>query len=307
MSDDKPLAPDSPLARTLDSYEVPDLPEGFADRIVAKTQDRPGPLPQLRRGAGRWRTVQRLAVGTLAAGALVTAAAATGALDNLPITLPSAEKVWATITGQEDAAEPTGTATGSPSPALVPPTSDPVVIEGPIDTPEELEEAFRRVDRVRSNRQETRRSNVDDRIDGVIERRREQGLPAPTPEGEARLKERIEDFRERRDARIEEQLEGRRDEMRERIESGEELTREEFLREQRDGSRRPGRRDRIERLRELPPEERRQRLRQFRERRMQRLDQMNVEGAIEGSATPGEASVEALSPEDSDPEPEGEQ
>ncbi|MEM7667127.1 MAG: hypothetical protein AAF250_14825 [Pseudomonadota bacterium] len=306
MSDDKPIAPDSPLASVLDSYDVPDLSDGFADRVLAKTKDRPEPLPPLRRGAGRWRTAQRLAVGTLAAGALVTAAAATGALDSLPITLPSAEKVWATITGQEDTSDPTATATGSPSPALVPQTSDPVVIEGPIDTPEELEEAFRRIDEVRGNRQETRRNRVDNRIDRAIERRREQGLPAPTPEQESRLRERIEEFRDRRDNRIDEHLEGRREDLRERVESGEELSREDFIRQQRGTVDRPVRRERLERLRQLPPEERRERLRQFRERRMQRLEQMDGESEIDGQFEPDEAPVDTLPTEDSLPEPEGE-
>ena len=40
----------------------------------------------------------------------------------------------------------------------------PVRIEGPIDTPEELGEAFRRIDEVRSRRSELRRQQLDQRI-----------------------------------------------------------------------------------------------------------------------------------------------
>ncbi|MEM9501650.1 MAG: hypothetical protein AAF941_07360 [Pseudomonadota bacterium] len=307
MDDHKPITSDSALAKSLDSYKVPDLPYGFADRVIAKTQDRAELLPELRNASGikRWRTTRRLAFGTLAAGALATAAAATGALDNLPITLPSAEKVWATITGQDEPPEPAAPAAGTSGPAFIPQVSEPVVIEGPIDTPEELEEAFRRIDQVRSNRQEARRNRIDRRIDSVIERRREQGLPAPTPEQESRLREGIDQFRARRDSRVGERLEGRREEMRQSVDSGEELSREDFIRQQREVIERPGMRDRRERLRQLPPDERRERLRQFRERRMQRLEQLQAEGTTGNDAQPEKAAPEQAETPEIPTEPEG--
>lgn len=269
------IARGSALGKALDGYSAPALPEGFADRVLAATKDRPEPLPEPRKpagggGAARWRSARRVAVGLLAAGALGTAAAATGLLEDLGVELPSAGEVWSTITGQDPAPAAVAPAVQQP-PALVPEVREPVVIEGPIDTPEELEEAFRRIDEFRGNRKETRRSNVDQRIDNTIERRREQGLPAPTPEQEARLKDRIEKFRERRDQRVEERLEGRRDEMREQIENGEEFTPRELIEGQRDiGSDTPVG-DRLERLREMTPEQRREAIRRFRERRQERL------------------------------------
>lgn len=271
MSNDKPILPGDPLARALDGYKAPSLSPDFADRVVGSTRDRAAPLPPIRRiggGVRRWSSARRLVVGTVAAGALATAAAATGALDNLPIEIPTPEEVWATITGKDRQSEKPQVI--SPSNGdLVPSGDNTVEIEGPIDTSEELEEAFNRIDDRRDERRSQRRDRVDSRIDEALERRRAQGLPAPTPEQEARLRKRLEQGRERRDAMIEERRESNRDELRDRIEDGEELTPRELLREDRLNAAPPAIRERMDEFRSLSPEERRERIRQFRERRQQ--------------------------------------
>ncbi|MEL6528519.1 MAG: hypothetical protein AAGK01_06310 [Pseudomonadota bacterium] len=272
-----PISRDSALGRLLGADKAPALPKDFADRVVAQTADRAAPLPQARSGNGgvrRWRSGRRLAAGAVIFGALASTAAATGLLDDLPIALPSPEKVWATITGQSDASEPVDPPIERTPAQNEPETIKPVKIEGPIDSPEELEEAFRRVDEVRTNRADTRRERIDRRLDNAIDRRREQGLPVPTPEQEQRLRDRIDRVRERREERVDQRLDERRDEMRERIENGEELSREDFIREQRDAVGRPGRRDRLERFRDMTPEQRRSRIRQIREQRQQGLREL---------------------------------
>jgi len=303
MSKDTAILPDSPLDRVLSADKVPVLPSDFGDRIVARTKDRPGPLPGTRPigGSGRWRTSRRLAVGAVMAGALATAAAATGLLDNLPISIPSAEKVWATITGQDAGPDPIVPTPASEPDQLVPETSAPVTLEGPIDSPEELEEAFRRVDELRTNRASNRRDRVDQRIDKVLDRRREQGLPAPTPEQESRLRERLERNRERRDGRRDDRIEERREELREQ------LTREDFIREQRDAARPLGQRDRFQRLRDLSPEERRERIRQFREQRqLRRLRREQEDGVVKPPLDEADAVIPDVDPPQSNVSPEDE-
>jgi preprotein translocase subunit SecD len=124
----------------------------------------------------------------------------------------------------------------------------PVEIVGPIDTPEELGEAFRRIDEVRQGRSEVRRQIIDQRIDSAIERRRAAGLPVPSPEGEARLRERIDAVRAEREGREAERIQARRVELERRLENGEALTREDF---------RPSPPQGKPRLRDLTPQERR--------------------------------------------------
>ncbi len=276
-ADNNPFRFDDALEDALRNDPVPTLSVGFADRVVAATEGRADPLPKTRPSpAKRWRSGRRLVIGAVAAGALASAAAATGLLEDLPIDLPSPEQVWSAITGQQSAPEPSV----APSEPQVPPDQPfvpegdaPVAIEGAIDTPEELEEAFRRVDEARSLRRDNRRDAVDRRIDNAIDRRRENGLRAPTPEQEERLRGRIERFRERSDERREGLIEERREGLREEIENGGELSREEFINRQRgsdgQGSDTPIA-DRLERLRDLPPEERRARIREWRERREER-------------------------------------
>ncbi|MEO0464774.1 MAG: hypothetical protein AAF127_16740 [Pseudomonadota bacterium] len=281
MSDDNPIGRSSALGELLDADRVPALSGGFADRVVGATSTRAAPLPELRRskaGAGRRQNLRRFGMAAIAAGALASAAAATGLLDDLPIALPSPGKVWDTLTGQTP--EPLATQ-GANQPSIRAPASasiepdgeETVAIEGPIDTPEELDEAFRRVDNVRDERKTTRRGNVDRRIEETLERRREQGLPAPTPEGEARLRNRLEQMRERRDQQSVQRIKERRAELRKKIEEGGELTRDELIAAERAAGQSPEVQDRLQRLRELPPEERRARLRQWRENRQQRREE----------------------------------
>ncbi|MEL7199293.1 MAG: hypothetical protein AAGL10_13355 [Pseudomonadota bacterium] len=261
---------DAALVRALDGYAAPALAPDFADRVMARTKDRAAPMPDARNGRGKpWRSVRRLAIGAGVFGALASAAAATGLLDDLPIDLPSTEEVWATITGDTVPSTPaprTNTIveeTGSAD------AQNRAPIDGPIDTPEELEEAFDTIDRLRENRRDDRRNRVDNRIDQVLERRRDKGLPAPDAEQEARLKQRLKEARNRRDERVDERIGNRRDELRERVEDGEELSPRDILREERGAAGGERLRERLEELRSLPPEERRQRLREFRERRQQ--------------------------------------
>ncbi len=269
------IAKGGALDKALSGYHVPALSNDFADRVVARSKDRPEPLPSLRKGTSRnrrWSTARRLTVGALAAGALASAAAATGVLGDLPIRLPSPEQIWSSITGdeQESARRPQRLPASDGAEAAEAPET---AIEGPIDSSEELEEAFSRIDQARGDRREERRSRVDQRIDETLEQRREQGLPAPTAEQEERLRNRLEQFREKRDATLEERRATTREELRERVENGEELTPRELIREERAGGLRPEARERLEELRELSPEERRERIRQFRERRQERAGQ----------------------------------
>jgi hypothetical protein len=258
-----PIAPGSPLARALDDFAVPDLPAGFADRVLAASAVRAAPLPDLRRkGAGRargWRLGRGIAIGVVGFSALATAAAATGLLERVGLPVPSAGKVWASITGKASAAP----AAAAPVPVVhpadpAPAQLAPVRIEGPIDSPEELAEAFRRIDEVRRGRSEARRLLLDERIAHEKERRAAAGLPLPTPEQEARIRQRMEEARARREALMSERIAARREALRERVENGEALTREDLLRPLREEQR-----EAIERLRRMSPEQRRERLREM--------------------------------------------
>ena len=68
-----------------------------------------------------------------------------------------------------------------------------VEIVGPVDTPEELSEAFRRIDEVRAGRYAARRESIEQRIDKAIEHRRAAGLPVPTAEEEAAFRQRVDE------------------------------------------------------------------------------------------------------------------
>ncbi len=257
-----PIAPGSPLARALDGYRPPRLSVDFADRVLAAAEARPPttlpPLPELRRpsrGWRGWRTGRRVAIGIASFGALATAAAATGLLQRLDLPVPSARTVWASITGTAAA---TPEVLRTPAPALAAADPAAVAIVGPIDTPEELGEAFRRIDAVRAGRREERRALIDQRIDAEIARRRAAGLPVPTPEEEARLRERIDAALSSRQQAIDTRVRQRREELQRKIESGEALTREDVIR--------PSRQDtqasqQVERIRQMPQGKRREALR----------------------------------------------
>lgn len=273
------IIPGSSLARALDDYPVPGLSAGFADRVLAAAECRAPVLPPLRRvrtGRG-WRIGQRIAIGAACFGALATAAAATGMLERFDISVPSAEKVWASLTSGEApvAAAPVFSRPAEPTSAAL----APVVIDGPIDTPEELSEAFRRIDEVREGRSAVRRQTIDQRIDRAIERRRAAGLPVPDPEQEARLRQRIEDAQAEREARAGERIEARRQELRQRVENGEAITRENLTSNRQPGAQTQPRGQRLrdmspqqrrEYLRSLPPEDRRALAEEYRRLRGQR-------------------------------------
>jgi hypothetical protein len=265
--------------------------------VLAAAEARPAPLPELRRnggGSGRgWRLGRRIAMATVGFTALATAAAATGLLERFDLPVPSPDKVWASLTGKESLAE----AVPAPAPAASPVDPAPaalarVRIEGPIDTPEELGEAFRRIDEVRKGRSEMRRQQIDQRIAREKERRAAAGLPLPTPEEEARIRQRIEEARLRRENAITQRIDARREQLRERVEAGEALTRDDIMRHSREEQRALQQRERLERLRQMSPEERREAVRRlppderralreaWQERRAQRLG----EGAPAASA-----------------------
>ncbi len=257
------ITPGSPLARVLDGYAAPELPAGFADRVLAAAEARgpqtAAPLPQLRRPAASaargWRMGRRIALGVASFSVLATAAAATGLLQQLAIPVPSARTMWASIAGPA-AAETTPRAAAAASLPDATPTApaSPVAIEGPIDTPEELGEAFRRAEQVRTGRREERRAILDQRIRNEIARRRAAGLPVPTPEQEARLRARWEAEITRREQLADQKMQARRADLERKVESGEGLTRDDFA------SRAPvdpALREQVRTLRQLPPEERR--------------------------------------------------
>jgi hypothetical protein len=162
-----------------------------------------------------------VALGLLAGGLLSSAAAATGLLEQVGIVLPPPVQKFV-----DDVAQ---TVTGRPQPAPLQARAEPPetrvagdsVIEGPIDSPQELENVFQRIDATRQVREAARRERIDQRIDGTLERRRQQGLPVPDAEEEARLRQRLEEARARRDALAAERREAARLDLRERVEEGE--------------------------------------------------------------------------------------
>ncbi|MBU2588428.1 MAG: hypothetical protein KJ872_09970 [Alphaproteobacteria bacterium] len=297
----------SPLARRLDDYPVPDLSAGFADRVLAAAAARAAPLPDLRRpggGEGRgWRLGRRLAIATFGFSAIASAAAATGMLDRIDIAVPSAERVWTSITGKQPvAAAPVLAAAQSADAA----PKAPVVFDGQIDTPEELNEAFRRIEDVRQGRIKARRERQDERIEQAIERRRAAGLPVPSAEELARQRQRIDEVQAIRQQRADERIKARRDELERKVESGEVLTREDIVRPLRDDQRAMDRRERMVRLRQMTPQQRREALRNLPPQQRRALieeyrnlgNAPDTDGAvaIPDNATPETAPVEESPP-----------
>jgi hypothetical protein len=211
---------------------------------------------------------------------VASAAAATGVLERFDIPVPSPQKVWASIAGNAPSAvttapvAPVSIASAQSQSA----TKTPVQIVGPIDRPEELYEAFRRIDEVRQGRMETRRQLADQRIANQIERRRAAGLRVPTAEEEADLRQRVAEAQARRDQLAADKLRSRREELQRKIDGGEALSREDILQPLREDGLASRRGERIERLqrmtpagrrealRSLPPEERRALIEEYRAR-----------------------------------------
>lgn len=252
-----PIVPGSPLARALSGDVVPSLSSDFADRVMAAAEARTAPLPALRRRPGRWsgwKAGRRLAVGMTGVFVLASAAAATGLLQQFALPMPSAKAVWASIAGTAQAAP---AAPPAPVATETPKTLAKVEIAGPVDTPEELGEAFRRVDEMHEGRRAERARIIDQRIASEIARRRAAGLKVPTPQEEARLRERIAAAEARRQQLADERIAARRAAMQRKVESGGTLTREDVTASLR--PRQPlaqGSPD-FERLRQMSPQERR--------------------------------------------------
>lgn len=274
-----PINPGSPLARALDGYAVPGLSAGFADRVLAAAEARSlatlPTLPPLRRAPrfGRgWRAGQRIVVGIASFTLVATAAAATGMLERFDIPMPSAGTVWANITGTAPVA---AAAVRAPVIAVAKPADEgavaapaPVEIVGLIDTPEELGEAFRRIDEVRQGRAAARRELVDQRIEAgigkAIENRRAAGLPLPTAKEEAAFRAKVIAERARLDQLANDRIAARRAEMERKIENGEALTREDIVRPlQEDRRAFVQRQDQLRQLRAMSPEDRRAALRRL--------------------------------------------
>lgn len=223
MSQNDPFDP--VLDALLRADRAPPLPAGFADRVVAAAETRAPTLPPLRRAtASRWRTTRRVALGLGAGLLLSSAAAATGVLQQVGIVLPRpvqalVDDVTETVTGRP--AAPVVAAARAP---VV--NSAPQVVEGPIDSPDELEAVFAHADARRPDRLAQRRALVDQRIDRELDRRRTVGLPVPSAEEEAALRQRLADARARTDAAAAARREAVRGELREAVAEGQPLTRE---------------------------------------------------------------------------------
>ena len=213
---------DPALRAQLDADRSPPLPAGFAERVADAALARRDPLPRLRRSpVQRWRMGRKVALALVAGGLLSSAAAATGLFGQVGIVLPPPVQQFV-----DDVA---GTVTGRPAPAPLTvraaspeaPVAGGRQIDGRIDSPQELETAFERIDAAREEREAIRRERVDQRIDGTLQRRREQGLPVPDAEEELRLRQRLEEARARRDALAAQRREAVREDLREQVEAGE--------------------------------------------------------------------------------------
>lgn len=263
QDDGAPIDPGSSLARALGGAAAPGLSPDFAERVIAAAEARPAPPAALRRpvrvAPRGWRMGRRIAIGIASFGALATAAAATGLLGQLSLPVPSARTVWASITGKAPAVPAPKAAVASADPAAAP-IPAPAAIAGPIDTPEKLDAAFRRADQLREARRIARAQIIEQRIAGTIERRRAAGLAVPTPGEEAKLRETIGAEVRRREQLADERLAARREALRSKIANGEAITPGDVApRMHRD--RAEGSSPALERLRQMPPRERREALR----------------------------------------------
>jgi hypothetical protein len=149
-----------------------------------------------------------------------------------------------------------------------------------------------------------RRQAIEQRIAREKERRAAAGLPLPTPEQEARIRQRIDAAEARRNSVIEQRVEQRREQMRERVEAGEALTREDIVRPLREDQRALERRERMERLRRMNPDERRAALRNLppEERRALMETWQKRRAQRDGTGVPVEAG--AVPAPDAAPQPD---
>ncbi len=305
MSD--PLPPiDGAMKQRMDAFAVPELPAGFADRIVTVAENRAPLLPAKRPIMSRirgWSSARKAVVGVAATGMLATAAAATGMLERVGVELPSVEQVVEAIAGGPDPLDAAleNELSMAPSDELGDESegAGPTQIDGSIDTPEELDEAYRQLTERRSARRDQRRARIDEALERRLERRRAQGLPAPTAEEEAQLRERIEQRRATRDARDGARMDQRRDSIQQRMEAGDGKSLREIVEEER-AARRANREANgavggRKRWRDMTQEERRARRQEIRERRAKRLgngaEEVTTQPNVQPSAGPIAAPV----------------
>lgn len=84
-------APDSRIDAALDRFDVPSLPGGFTDRVVAAAALR-APTASRRDRRGSWSHRRRAAFGVMAVTVMSATAAAAGLFGNIGITVPALER-----------------------------------------------------------------------------------------------------------------------------------------------------------------------------------------------------------------------
>lgn len=158
---------DPALAKALDSFEPPQLPPSFTDRVVAAAQARSGAeLPRMRRRTGPWVRGRRAALGSAAlliVGA--TAAAATGLLERVGVDLKRVERMVERVA---EAVPGLGTAGGS-----LPAERVAAVAADPVEQPEPATEALT------DPRREQLAQGIAARIDRRIARAEARGIEVP--------------------------------------------------------------------------------------------------------------------------------
>jgi hypothetical protein len=143
---------------------------------------------------------------------------------------------------------------------------------------------------------------IDQRIAREIERRKAAGLPLPTPEEEARLRQRIDAAQARREQIVTERIEARRTELEGKVANGEALTRDDIVRPLREDQRALERRERLEQLRQMTPEQRREAFRRLPpEQRRALVEEYRVRRAGAAPAASEEAAGSIAVPAPSEP------
>lgn len=133
---------DPVLARKLDAFTVPTLPEGFADRLLAAALAEPTPtaseLPKLRRpSAQRWLRGGVAGLGVIAVGMISISAAAMGyfgepirhAVERAPVVGRVIERVLPKALHRAKPVAPAKLAKPAPPPVQIPAIAAPVIEE----------------------------------------------------------------------------------------------------------------------------------------------------------------------------------
>lgn len=222
---DRPI--DNDLARVLDGFAVPPLGADFADRVTARAlAATPAPVapPPRRSGRGGWSRGNRVVIGLVASSLLgATAAAAAGLFGDVGITIPALKEIVERVTSPAplEVVQPRPARRAEAPPAAVGegPDTDRAAGTGaaPPITPEQLEARFEMADQRRAIRREVATRRIEAAVDRRIEARREAGLPVPSPEQRALVRERIENRVGARDAVVAERREAVRDTLREAV------------------------------------------------------------------------------------------